>query len=151
MTSSRVWKTNSVFSTQFNTDIDLKKKHGEEKKENIDSTLENSSTSRFTEFSEGVSIVGFKYVFLQGAHPFRRIVWTLLLLLGFVFLVYQVQGQFREFLLYKTNVNIRVNNNRALVFPTVTICDENVFRRSVAQSYGRSLCCIEVVICSQRC
>ena len=91
----------------------------------------------FLTFADGVSIVGFKYVFMQGANIIRRLVWLTFVLGGLAFMVYQIQNQIQEYLQFKTTVQMKIAYHDSIVFPTVTICNENRYKRSMLEKMGK--------------
>src|SRR6218665_1867858 len=79
-------------------------------------------------FAEEVSIVGLSYLVKPSSNKagsiIRKIMWTLLLLFGTAFMVFQIYDRTSYYMSYPTIVNYQVAYNRSLRFPTVTICSE---------------------------
>ena len=96
-----------------------------------------SLSGQWNRFGDGVSIAGVKYISDASAHPLRRLLWLALVLGSLGFMVYQIQERVVYFMGFPTTVDVRVNYNNSLHFPTVTICNENSVRR-VAAAYYRT-------------
>ena len=83
---------------------------------------------RIEMFAQEVSIVGLSYLVKPSSNKvgsiIRRIIWTLLLLFGTAFMVFQIYDRISYYMSYPTIVNYRVAYNQSLRFPTVTICSE---------------------------
>ena len=92
---------------------------------------------RISNFAGDVSIVGIRYVFEGNAHLLRRLLWLILVLGGVGFLFYQVVDRVQYFLSYPTTVSVRMRYNNTLRLPTVTICNENLVKKSVTDSFGK--------------
>jgi len=83
---------------------------------------------RIEMFAQEVSIVGLSYLVKPSSNKvgsiIRKIMWTLLLLFGTTFMVFQIYDRASYYLTYPTIVKYQVAYNRSLRFPTVTICSE---------------------------
>jgi len=90
-------------------------------------------------FCAEASVVGLRYVANSSASMFRRSVWVLLLVAGAAFTAYQIQSRMVYYFSYPVNINIRVEHVSEMRFPTVTICNENIFTLSGAKSLGMML------------
>jgi len=88
-------------------------------------------------FCSQASVVGLRYVANPSASPLRRSVWILLLLVGAAFTTYQILNRITYYFSYPTNVNIRVQHVQEMIFPTVTICNENIVTLSGASFLGK--------------
>ena len=88
-------------------------------------------------FCSEASVVGLRYVANTSASPFRRSVWLLLILVGAAFTTCHILNQIICYFSYPTNVNMRVEYEQEMRFPTVTICNENVITLSGASSLGK--------------
>jgi len=89
-------------------------------------------------FCYEASVVGLRYVANASASPFRRSIWVMLLLVGAAFTTFQIQDRIVYYWSYPVSVNIRVEHNEEMRFPTVTICNENRVMRSAADDLGSS-------------
>jgi len=96
---------------------------------------------RIEMFAQEVSIVGLSYLVKTSSNQFgsiiRKIMWTLLLLFGTAFMVFQIYDRVSFYMTYPTNVNYRVTYNRSLRFPTVTICPECLVSKEKFISFGK--------------
>jgi len=87
-------------------------------------------------FCSNVSVVGLSYVANPYASSFRRSVWMLLIVWGAAFTTYQIQDRIRYYLDHPVNVIILEEYAEEMVFPTVTVCNENRISLSKMTSIG---------------
>src|SRR6218665_1218162 len=91
-------------------------------------------------FAEEVSMLGLSYLVKPSSYKvgsiIRKVVWTMLLLLGTGFMVFQIHDRVSYYLTYPTIVNYRVAYNRSLRFPTVTICSDIIASKKAFLSTG---------------
>jgi len=94
-------------------------------------------------FAEEVSIVGLSHLVKPSSHKvgsiIRKVVWTMLLLFGTGFMVFQIYDRISYYQSYPTIVNYRVAYNRSLRFPAVTICSEVMVSKKALLSIGEFL------------
>ena len=94
-------------------------------------------------FAEEVSIVGLSYLVKPSSYKvgsvIRKAVWTMLLLFGTGFMVFQIYDRISYYQSYPTIVNYRVAYNRSLGFPAVTICSEVMVSKKALLSIGEFL------------
>src|SRR6218665_415684 len=92
--------------------------------------LEISIRRRMEIFADEASIVGLSHLVKPSSYKvgsnIRKVVWTLLLLFGTGFMVFQMYDRISYYLSYPTVVKYRVAYNQSLRFPTVTICSESL-------------------------
>jgi len=95
---------------------------------------------RMTIFAQEVSILGLSYLVKPSSYKvgsiIRKVVWTMLLLFGTGFMVFQMYDRVSYYLTYPTVVSYRVAYNQSLRFPTVTICSEIVISKKAVLSMG---------------
>ena len=97
---------------------------------------------RLEVFAGEVSIMGMSYLVKPSTSTykigsfFRKVVWTILLLFGTGFMVYQIYDCISNYLTYPTIVNYRVAYNQSLRFPTVTICSVIMGSKKALLSMG---------------
>jgi len=87
-------------------------------------------------FCSNVSVLGLSYVANTSASAFRRSVWLLLVFVGAAFTAFQIQERVRYHFSYPVNVIIREEYSEEMIFPTVTICNENRVSLSKMTSLG---------------
>ena len=123
----------------FQVELDVDEKRGEEggKWKGTEEAL--SFQSRFHSFLDDVSIVGLKYCADGKRGWFKRLIWLALVLTGFCFMTYQIVDRIQYFLTYPNTVAVSVNFNNSLLFPIVTICNENVFSKRKALQHGKTI------------
>ena len=96
---------------------------------------------RMEMFAEEVSIVGLSYLVKPSSNKvgsiIRKIMWTLLLLFGTAFMVFQIYDRTSYYISYPTSVKYHVAYNRSLRFPTVTICSECFVSKERVSSFGK--------------
>jgi len=94
-------------------------------------------------FAEEVSILGMSYLVKPSSHQvgsiIRKIVWTMLLLFGTCFMVFQIYDCISFYLTHPTTVSYRVAYNQSLRFPTVTICSEIMASKKALSPLGNFL------------
>jgi len=103
-------------------------------------------STEFKTLCSEASVVGLRYVANPSASAFRRSIWILLILIGVAFTTYQITDRSKYYLSHPTNVDIRVEHVAEMRFPTVTICNVNMFTLSGAQSIGKELPMICIVM-----
>ena len=54
-------------------------------------------------------------------------------------MLYQIQDRISYYLTRPTSVNFNVNYNDSVVFPTITICNENTVVKNKAEAMGEWL------------
>ncbi|XP_061184813.1 uncharacterized protein LOC133192822 [Saccostrea echinata] len=96
-----------------------------------------SLCEEFYLFGDTSSVHGIKYVTEPSSGCFRRLVWLLLLLVCLGVLVYQIIDRVCYFISNPVTVNVQVNYNSSLIFPAVTICNQNAFKATFAAAAGR--------------
>jgi len=92
---------------------------------------------RSKRFCHEASVVGLRYAASPTASQFRRSVWVFLLLVGATFTTFQIQNRIRCYLSRPVNVNMRIEHAEQMMFPTVTICNENRITRAAAEYVGK--------------
>ncbi|XP_062594641.1 uncharacterized protein LOC134256061 [Saccostrea cucullata] len=97
----------------------------------------NSLCEEFYLFGDTSSVHGIKYVTEPSSGCFRRLFWLLLLLVCLGVLVYQIIDRVCYFISNPVTVNVQVNYNSSLIFPAVTICNQNAFKATLAAEAGR--------------
>jgi len=102
--------------------------------------LRMTMTHRMEIFAEEVSIVGLSNLVKPSTSKvgsiIRKVMWTMLLLLGTGFMVFQIYDRISYYQSYPTVVKYRVAYNRSLRFPTVTICSEILASKKSLISMG---------------
>ena len=105
---------------------------------------ENPWLNSLMVFCSNVSVLGLSYVANPYASAFRRSVWMLLILVGAGFTTYQIQERIRYYLDHPVNVIIRAEYSEEMVFPTVTMCNENRASLSKTTSLGMYQHCVVI-------
>jgi len=88
-------------------------------------------------FCSRVSVVGLSYVFNPSASVIRRSIWLLLILAGAAFTTYQIQDRIRRYFRHPVNIVVWQEYAEEVIFPTVTMCNENEASISKTTSTGR--------------
>ena len=78
-----------------------------------------------------------RYIVKEDATRIRRLLWLLLVTGGLVLLVYQVVDRCLYFRSRPTTTSTRMTHTPGLMFPTITLCNENRISRSKAESKGK--------------
>ncbi|XP_061183635.1 acid-sensing ion channel 5-like [Saccostrea echinata] len=84
--------------------------------------------SSLQEYGNNASFHGLHFVTDPLSNKPRRLFWLLLLLVCLAVLVYQIIDRVIYFYSYPVTVNVKVNYNRTLEFPAVTICNQNAYK-----------------------
>jgi len=87
-------------------------------------------------FCNNVSVLGLRYVVNMSASAWRRAIWLLLVLMGAALTAYQIQERIVYFFSYPVNVIVREEYTNEMLFPTVTICNENRISLSKMTAIG---------------
>lgn len=103
----------------------------------VEDESEISWLDRFSKFTSHVSIVGLVYTNDKSSSFPSRILWSILILFGLCFMIYQIQDRFTAYLKYETTTTIKDRYNPHLQFPAVTICNENRMKKSAVEKKGR--------------
>src|SRR6218665_60394 len=95
---------------------------------------------RLIAFANEVSISGLSYLVKPSSNKagsiLRKVVWTMLLLFGTGFMVFQIYDRISYYHTYPTIANYRVAYNRSLRFPSVVICSEVLVSKKSLLSMG---------------
>ncbi|XP_060080911.1 uncharacterized protein LOC132560265 [Ylistrum balloti] len=94
------------------------------------------TTSPLSEFGERTTLHGLRYTVQQDISAIRRLIWIVALLTFVGMLIYQIVDRVTYYYAMPINVNVRVNYNASLLFPTVTICNQNAFKATLASRFN---------------
>lgn len=139
---------------RFVPGVSFQKKSAEEEEEKEETTPENATDRqsynpfavhfikrRLQSFAREVSIVGFHMLTVPSPSTaisfVRTAVWTLLFLFGFVVMLQQIQERISYYYSRPTSAIVRIEQNRSLRFPSVTICNENRVSLAASQKIGK--------------
>ena len=101
------------------------------------SEKEETFSRRFLNFTSEVSVGGVKYVTDDTSGLFRRLLWLTLVLCGLGFMIYQISNRVEYYMTYPTTIDLKINFNKTMLFPIVTVCNENLIVRSRARKLGK--------------
>ena len=59
---------------------------------------------------------------------FCRLIWMMMVMAGLGLFVYQLAASLFIYFQYPVTVNIKINYNNSVVFPAVTICNQNAYK-----------------------
>lgn len=95
---------------------------------------------RLRSFAREVSIVGLYMLTVPSRSTtlsfVRTVVWTSLFLFGVAVMLQQIQERCSYYYSRPTSAIVRIEQNRSLRFPSVTICNENRVSRAASQKLG---------------
>ncbi|KAL8606586.1 hypothetical protein ACOMHN_009471 [Nucella lapillus] len=94
--------------------------------------INQSCTSCWTEFVQKTSIHGLRFAWEEQVGSIKRWLWLLLLLTCAGVMGYQTIDRVLYYYNYPLTVNVHVNFNQSLLFPSVTLCNYNSFRATKA-------------------
>ncbi|KAL5014523.1 hypothetical protein ScPMuIL_008793 [Solemya velum] len=90
----------------------------------------------WVEFSSNTTLHGLRYISETDSFLFRRFFWLLLVLTCSSLMMYQIIDRVIYYSQSPVNVNVKVNYNQSIVFPAITICNQNAFRATRAREYN---------------
>ncbi|GFS25728.1 acid-sensing ion channel 1-like [Elysia marginata] len=90
----------------------------------------------WVDFTEQTSLHGLRYIWLRQAAFIRRLLWLVLTLLCAGIMMYQICDRAIYYYSWPVTVNVKINFNETLHFPTLTICNQNAFRATAAEATG---------------
>ncbi|XP_041378054.1 acid-sensing ion channel 1C-like [Gigantopelta aegis] len=91
----------------------------------------------WTDFTQQTTFHGLKYIWMDGAFVFRRLLWFLVVVSCMCVMCYQIIDRIIYYNDFPVTVNVQVNFNTSLSFPSVTLCNQNSFRATAATSEKR--------------
>lgn len=102
-----------------------------------------SLQKRCVALANELSIVGLSYLVKPSSFKVgsvtRKFVWTILLLIGVVAMIFQILASIDLYLSYPTKVNYNLAYSGRLRFPAVTVCSENdVSLQRVTRAFGKT-------------
>ena len=80
-----------------------------------------------SDFSDSTTCHGPKRFCNSNWHPFRRVLWLLLVLISLGLLTQQLYERFSQFLRFEMKTDVRTETKKSLPMPTVTLCNVNMF------------------------
>lgn len=83
-----------------------------------------------TTFFGGCSLHGGNHVFVQDKLSIRRVMWTVVFLLAISLFLKQVVDRIIYYLQYDYITLLDERNAKNMIFPAITLCNFNTFRRS---------------------
>lgn len=108
-------------------------------KEEKDDVTKYYWSIKLASFIQEISIIGIKYVNNKTISLLRRLFWLSLILLGFSFMLFQVQDRFNYYKQFDTKTRISITFKEEIRFPTVTICNENRMSKNLSRKYFGNL------------
>ncbi|XP_033762490.1 LOW QUALITY PROTEIN: uncharacterized protein LOC117344005 [Pecten maximus] len=90
-----------------------------------------------TDFAEGSTFHGLRYVAHQGSFIGRKLLWLMMICACASVLVYQIVDRVYYYYGWPVTVNVRVNYNTSLQFPSITICNQNAFKATLSNDLHR--------------
>lgn len=106
------------------TDADLPSINGEL----ANSGQENDIKTLITSFGSYTTLHGFHF-FVESGSVVRRILWLLLMMVCLLILALQLRGSFAKLRTYDSMVTKDIEHSQKLLFPAVSICNQNMLRR----------------------
>lgn len=94
-----------------------------------DKELENENRIS-KEFISTCTLHGLHYIF-DKRRTYQRILWLLVMLLMLGLFLWQASMLLASYLQYKVISRMEIAYNRRVEFPVITICNENMYRKSV--------------------
>ncbi|KAK2139891.1 hypothetical protein LSH36_1575g00011 [Paralvinella palmiformis] len=88
------------------------------------------------EFCTNTTVHGLKQIVEHQPYVFRRFTWIVLVLTGLALCLYQMTTAIIYYYSFPVSVNVKINYNKSIRFPAVTICNQNAFRKTLAAEHG---------------
>ncbi|XP_067667422.1 acid-sensing ion channel 2-like [Haliotis asinina] len=88
------------------------------------------------ELASHVNMQGLQRVTDATSGVLRRLFWFLVICGGLAFTAFNIMKQMQLFLSRPVNVHVDVKLGQTLPFPAVTVCNTNIAKRSVLDTYG---------------
>lgn len=107
------------------------------KKKNVSNKEILDKIETVQEFTQNSTLHGVRYLFQPETFVIRKLLWLVLVLLCMGLMSYQIIDRIIYYYTWPVTVNVEVNYNKSLVFPSVTICNQNQFRISKASQIGQ--------------
>ncbi|XP_052822091.1 uncharacterized protein LOC106880211 [Octopus bimaculoides] len=99
-------------------------------------TDDEKPSSMFLDFAMTCSLHGLKNAFSKSSKKPQKVLWLLLLMTCIAAALFQILDRILYFYQYPVSVLLDVNYNDSLLFPTITICNQNKFRATEAYKLG---------------
>lgn len=98
-------------------------------------TTQNRKPSTICVFGNETTIHGMSYIFTsKPRHYCSRVFWLLLEIVMTTLVILQCKMTIDTYLSYESSVRFKYDVNSEINFPAITICSENLFRRSMVGS-----------------
>ncbi|XP_052768020.1 acid-sensing ion channel 5-like [Mya arenaria] len=115
---------------------DLREKQDVANAWSIDKPPDHGFMRSVKEWSQNTTFHGVRFI-SDSTAPLRRIMWLLLVLGCLAAVIFQIVDRVNYFYSWPITVNVEINYNQSMKFPTITICNQNAFRGSEAARTGR--------------
>nr|XP_006826103.1 PREDICTED: acid-sensing ion channel 1-like [Saccoglossus kowalevskii] len=90
-------------------------------------------SDRFREFSSDTTLHGLRYAVAEGVEPWRRFLWTVLLVIAVSATAVYMYLCWYKFFSFPVNTVVTLTYKSKLRFPAITICNYNQYRKSVVK------------------
>ncbi|XP_068686049.1 acid-sensing ion channel 1-like [Montipora foliosa] len=90
---------------------------------------------KWNNYVENATLHGIQHVFARSA-IFRRVLWGFFLLSGIGYFSYQCTCLVEKYFKYPVHTKISLKRESPIEFPAVTICNFNMFKKSLVDHYG---------------
>ncbi|OWF39662.1 Acid-sensing ion channel 2 [Mizuhopecten yessoensis] len=97
-----------------------------------DVTTTSEARTALSDYGGKTTLHGLRYALQLGISPTRRLIWVTVLLACVGMLLLQIVDRVMYYYSLPMDVNFRVNYNTSLLFPAVTICNQNSFKTTLA-------------------
>ncbi|XP_046562955.1 uncharacterized protein LOC124271849 [Haliotis rubra] len=103
---------------------------------NHQDVVECCCSDAWVDFTQTTSLQGLRYIWMRETIPIRRLLWLLLTVTCVTVMSYQIVERVIYYYNHPVTVNLNVKYNKTLLFPTISICNQNTFRASKAAELG---------------
>ncbi|XP_063401431.1 uncharacterized protein LOC134685567 [Mytilus trossulus] len=88
------------------------------------------------ELSQCTTLHGVRYLGMKDTSIISKVLWVCVIGLCGGIMAYNMSDRLMYYLQSPVNVNVKVHHNTSLIFPSVTICNQNAFRLTAANEHN---------------
>ncbi|CAC5389878.1 unnamed protein product [Mytilus coruscus] len=88
------------------------------------------------ELTQCTTFHGIRYLGLKNSSLISKVLWICVIVLCAGIMAYNMSDRLIYYLKSPVNVNVKFHHNTSLIFPSVTICNQNAFRLTAAEDHN---------------
>lgn len=97
-------------------------------------SISSRNKTPWKSFVSSSTLHGLHFVFERENTKFRRTFWCLLIIGQIIWLAFQTNIQLKKYFSYRVQTKVTLEYERSLLFPSVTLCNFNPFKRSKVEA-----------------